>query len=284
MMKPKKTPAGQAPAGSTAAAGRRHRAIAISLGVSALLALGGVVWASGLAEVPRTGGAQGAAPANAAATVPAPAATTEPAPAAPGTEPDPAAPGTEVSTAPDPALPGAPAPAAESSAAPAVPAPAAANPAAADPAPVDRKGKSEEELATIAQPVAPAVDLKSKKTVKGGVSATITEMAAVQGIAEGIGEVAGPALRFKVTVLNDTAEALALDGAVVDVSYGDDEQPASQLSGPDPAAFPASVAPGESGVGVFIFAVPLEARDKVRIHFNLEAETPIATFAGTAPA
>jgi hypothetical protein len=154
----------------------------------------------------------------------------------------------------------------------------------ADPAPVDRKGKSDQELATIAQPVAAAVDLMSRKAVKGGVSATITEMTAVQGVAAGIGEVAGPAIRFKVTVFNDTAEALPLDRAVVDISYGNDEQPATPLSGPDPTAFPASVAPGESGLGVFIFAVPLDARDKVRIHFNLEAETPIATFAGTAPA
>lgn len=115
-------------------------------------------------------------------------------------------------------------------------------------------------------------------------SATITDMAAVRGEAKGIGEVAGPAIRFKVTVFNDTAAALKLGGALVDVSYGDDEQPAGQLSGPAPTAFPPSVAPGESGVGVFIFAVPLDARDKVRIHFNLEAETPVATFAGTAPA
>jgi len=128
------------------------------------------------------------------------------------------------------------------------------------------------------------VDLKSKKAVKGGVSATITEMTALQGVATGIGEVAGPAIRFKVTVLNETAAALLLDRAVVDVGYGNDERPANQLSGPDPTAFPASVAPGESGVGVFIFAVPLDARDKVKIHFNLEAETPVATFAGAAPA
>lgn len=273
MTKRNNTPAGNTPAGQAPAAGavggRRRRIIAISIGVAALLALGGVIWASGLAGVSRTDAAQGAGPVN-AATGPAPAADAEAGPATPEAA---------VSAAPDPVALGAPAPAQAPVAPPAPPAPAAA-----DPAPVDRKGKSEEELATIPQPVAPPVDLKSRKTVKGGVSATITEMAAVQGEAKGIGEVAGPAVRFKITVLNDTATALTLDGAVVDVSYGDDEQPASQLSGPDPTAFPASVAPGESGVGVFIFAVPLDARDKVKIHFNLEAETPIATFAGQAPA
>lgn len=271
MREPGRTPAGKTPAGK-AAAGRRRGIVAASIGVSALLALGGVVWASSLA------GAQGSGPANPAATLPLPAADP-----APGSGQDPAARDAVAPAAPDPANPGAPVPAQPPAVPPAVP-PAPPAPAAADPAPVDRNGKSEEDLAEIPQPVAPAVDLKSKKTVKGGVSATITDITAVQGEAKGIGEVAGPAVRFKVTVLNDTAAVLALDGAVVDVSYGDDEQPASQLSGPAPEAFPASVAPGESGVGVFIFAVPLEARDKMKIHFNLEAETPIATFAGKVPA
>jgi hypothetical protein len=163
-------------------------------------------------------------------------------------------------------------------------APTTAPPNEAEPAPVDRTNKSEEELAAIPQPVAAPVAFEAKKTVKGGVTATITELAAVQGEAHGIGEIAGPAVRFTVTVVNDTAAPLSLDGALVEVRYGNEEEPASPLSGPDPVAFPSSVAPGASGTGVFVFAVPPEARDKVTIHFNLEAETPIATFAGKAPA
>jgi hypothetical protein len=149
---------------------------------------------------------------------------------------------------------------------------------------VNRSGKSDQELAAIAQPTAAAVELTAKKNVKNGVSATITDMTSVQGVATGIGEVAGPAVRFKVTVVNGTSAPLSLDRALVDVGYGKDNTPASQLSGPDPVPFPASIAPGATGVGVFIFAVPLDARDTVTIHFNLEAETPIATFAGRAPA
>jgi hypothetical protein len=258
---------GKSPAGKVEATRRRRGLIATSIGVSALLALGGVAWAAGLQGTARASDAQGGLSGNTESTTPG---SPTPVPATPEAGP---------SAAPGPTNPEAPGPAASST--------APANPPAsseADPAPVDRKGKSDQELAAIPQPVAAAVDLKSKKAVKGGISATITEMTAVQGVATGIGEVAGPAIRFKVTVLNDTATALPLDRAVVDVSYGNDEQPASQLSGPDPTAFPASVAPGESGVGVFIFAVPLDARAKVKIHFNLEAETPVATFAGTAPA
>jgi hypothetical protein len=244
-------------------AGRRRRMVATSIGVSALLALGGVAWASGLHAVAPASDAKGARTNGTAGTPPD---SSKPLVASPG---EPAA----------PAAPGAPAAAAP------VTAPAnTPSTGEVDPAPVDRKGKSEQELAAIPQPTAVPVDLHAKKALKGGVSATVTEMTAVQGMATGIGEVAGPAVRFKVTVVNDTAAALPLDGAVVDVSYGKDEVPAGQLSGPDPVAFPSAVAPGASGVGVFVFAVPLDGRDKVKIHFNLEAETPIATFAGQAPA
>ncbi|MFF2244499.1 hypothetical protein ACFVTM_10005 [Arthrobacter sp. NPDC058130] len=262
------------PADERRKAGRRTRLVATSLGVSALLAIGGVAWASGLkasgsaAPEVRPGSTAGA--------------SAQPGTASPDTtSPDTASPDTASPNAaqtgsgtPDPAAAaGGPVAAAKPSGPPEV-----------NPAPVDRKGKSDQELAAIAQPTAAPVELTAKKAVKGGVTATITEMTAVQGVATGIGEVAGPAVRFKITVVNATAAPLSLDRALVDVSYGKDDAPASQLSGPDPVAFPASVAAGATGVGVFVFAVPLDARDTVKVHFNLEAETPIATFAGRAPA
>ena len=250
---------------------RRTRLVATSLGVSALLAIGGVAWASGI----KSSAGSGAAPA-------AQSDSTASAPAQPGT----AQAGTDQSGAAQPGAGGSDAGASATldPAAVAVTPATPSGPPQVNPAPVNRKGKSDQELAKIAQPTAAPVDLTAKKAVKGGVSATITEMTAVQGVATGIGEVAGPAVRFKITVVNGTAAPLSLDRALVDVSYGKDKAPAGQLSGPDPVAFPAGVAPGATGVGVFIFAVPLDARDTVEVHFNLEAETPIATFAGRAPA
>ncbi len=152
-----------------------------------------------------------------------------------------------------------------------------------DPAPVDRSNKSDEELATIDQPVAPPVPLVATKVVKSGVSATISELVAVEGEATGIGEIAGPAIRFKVTVVNDTGAEISLDPAVINVSYGQDDSPASTLSGPGTVPFPASVAPGTSASGVFVFGVPKEARNVVKIYLNLDAATPIAAFEGQAP-
>ncbi|MCB5274221.1 hypothetical protein BJG92_01751 [Arthrobacter sp. SO5] len=258
---------GSTEAGTAGTAGRRRRLVAASIGVSALLALGGVAWASGQGGAARASDTQGGA--GNSASPPSDAAVKK------GTTPS-AVPGPAVSS-PE----AAPTPAAPPAAAPAQAAPPAAGPA--DPGPVDRNGKSDQELAEIPQPTAAPVEIKAKKAVKGGVSATITELEAVQGEATGIGEVAGPSVRFKVTVTNDTAKAISLDAAVVDVSYGKDEEPAGQLSGPDGVVFPASVEPGTSGVGVFVFSVPPDARDKVKIHFNLEAETPVATFEGKLP-
>ncbi|WP_162943786.1 hypothetical protein [Arthrobacter celericrescens] len=152
-----------------------------------------------------------------------------------------------------------------------------------DPAPVDRKNKTEQELATIAQPVAPAVPLTEKKTVKSGITAAITELQAVDGEATGIGEIAGPALRFKVTVTNGTAAALKLGTSLVTVTYGKDNAPASSLSGPGATEFPLTVAARASASSTVVFGVPKDQRADVRIYFSLDALTPIAVFEGQAP-
>lgn len=242
-------------------AGRRRRLLATSIGISALLALGGTVWATGQDTVARAAGERPGQDTVARAASPKPEtagpAGPEPAAAAATGTPAKEGPATEGPASPE---------------------------ARPEPSPVDRQGKSEQQLAEIPQPTAAPVDLKDKKAVKGGVSASITEVQSVQGEAKGIGEIAGPAVRFKVTVTNSTAEPISLASAVVDVTFGADDEPAGSLSGPDTAPFPSVVAPGTSGTGVFVFAVPLEARDNVKIHLNLEAETPVATFAGKVPA
>lgn len=166
---------------------------------------------------------------------------------------------------------------------PSAPATAPATAPAKEPVPVDPRNKSEQQLATIAQPVAPAVPLTEKKTVRNGITATITGLQAVDGEARGVGEIAGPALRFTVTVSNGTASALKLGTALVNVSYGTDDSPASPLSGPGATEFPLTVAAGASASSTLVFVVPLDQRGKVRISFSLDALTPIAVFEGQAP-
>lgn len=248
-------------------AGRRRRLLATSIGISALLALGGTVWASGHDTVARAAGVQPDQGTSARTPVPTPEPAGPPAPVA-----------TVAAAAP------AQGPAVGPAVGPGAPPPAVPATAPSDPTPVDRQGKSEQQLAEVPQPTAAPVGLLEKKAVKGGVSAVITEVEAVAGEAKGIGEIAGPAVRFKVTVMNNTAQPLSLDSAVVDLTFGAKNEPAGALSGPGAVPFPSSVAAGTSATGVFVFAVPPDARDNVTIHFNLEAETPVATFTGKVPA
>lgn len=252
--------------GATAREGRRRAGVAIA-GVLALLVFGGVSWAATNAASGQGDTAQPAAATPLPSNGQSPAGTDPPGTAAP---PETAA--TEPGAPADPGPGAAEAP------------PAPEGPPAADPAPVDRKDRSEQQLADIPQPVASPVELDAKKTVRTGVAAAVSGLESVQGEARGVGEIAGPALRFTLTVTNDTDKELSLASALVNVTFGTDETPAGELSGPGTAAFPGSVAPGGTAEAVYVFSVPADSRDDVRIYFNLEAETPIAAFAGKASA
>lgn len=194
------------------------------------------------------------------------------APSAAPSEPPAAAPSETPAAAPSEA------PAAAEPAAPPA-APPAAEPAAPGPDPA----ASYAQLATVEQPVAPPVDISATTAVTEGITAKVEKLEAVQGEAKGIGEIAGPAIRFTVTVTNGTAEAVPLANAIVNVSAGADDAPASQLSGPNTVAFPESVAAGGSASGTFVFSVPVEQRDSVKIYLNYSVAAPVAAFAGPAP-
>jgi hypothetical protein len=115
-----------------------------------------------------------------------------------------------------------------------------------------------------------------------GVVTSIGDLAAIDGVADGPGEVAGPALSFEVTVRNDTDEAVSLASTVVTVSTGEDRLPADALT-TGATALPAEVAAGASATGTYVFTVPVDRRDDVRIAFDYLVGTPVVVFAGEAP-
>lgn len=118
-----------------------------------------------------------------------------------------------------------------------------------------------------------------------GVSASVGSITAVTGVASGVGESGGPAIRFEVTITNTGAEAIDLQNARVTVDSGADLVPASELSGgPDIVPFPASLEPGASATAAYVFTVPVEARSDVRITLDYLASVPFALFVGAAPA
>jgi hypothetical protein len=115
-----------------------------------------------------------------------------------------------------------------------------------------------------------------------GVSATLTEVTAVEGTGVGPGNLAGPALRIGVRVTNGSADAVDLDAVVVSAASGADLVPAPPLDDPATVPFGGSLAPGDSAEGVFVFTVPTDARDLVTVSVAHRAGAPFLVFAGPA--
>ncbi|MFD4422846.1 hypothetical protein ACFWN7_15275 [Agromyces sp. NPDC058484] len=132
-------------------------------------------------------------------------------------------------------------------------------------------------------PQAPPVGFDDEAEVVPGVTFSIADLEAVEGEAEGRGEVAGPAIRFRVDVANATTAPVELGTTVVNVFSGSSQEPAQDLSGPGVEPFPAEVVAGGAASGVFVFSVPLEQRDEVTISIDFTVGVPIVVFQGTAP-
>jgi hypothetical protein len=121
--------------------------------------------------------------------------------------------------------------------------------------------------------------------IASGVSATVGSLTAVTGVASGVGETGGPAVRFEVTITNGSGETIDLQNVRALVDYGPDVLPASELTGgSDSVAFPASLEPGASATAAYVFAVPVEGRTDMRVTVDYLASVPFALFVGAAPA
>lgn len=138
-------------------------------------------------------------------------------------------------------------------------------------------------LATRDRETAPAVPVVDGVAASDQAEVRVTGMEAVDGEARGIGEIAGPAVRFTVSVTNNTGAAIDLGSAVVMVESGDERLPATELSGPGAEPFPPAVEPGETVSGAFVFLIPVESRDQVFIYLNYSVDVPMAAFSGAVP-
>jgi len=138
------------------------------------------------------------------------------------------------------------------------------------------------DLAAIEQPVAPPAPI-DQPSRHGGVEAAVSGLEAVVGEAEGIGQIGGPALRFRLSVANNTASPLDLSDALLTVESGPDREPCMELMGPGVTVLPSSVQPGQRVEATYVFLVPPEQRSKVLIRFNYSAAAPILAFEGPTP-
>lgn len=133
------------------------------------------------------------------------------------------------------------------------------------------------------QPANPPVAIDEQATPQTGVTAVIDRLESVDGEAVQPGDIAGPSVRFRMTVTNDTAAALDLTLVTVNAYYGADDTPAGPLTKPGGEAFPDSVAAGSTATGVFVFTVPEGSRDRFTVTLDIAAGTPLAVFTGPAP-
>jgi hypothetical protein len=127
------------------------------------------------------------------------------------------------------------------------------------------------------------VPINTKAEVKKGLTAAISKLEAVKGEANGPGEVAGPAIRFVLTLTNSSDAAVPLDTTVVNVYYTKAEIPASQLEKPGGAPLPASVKAGDKATGTFIYSIPTNKRDDVLITVDYSVDVSLVAFRGKAP-
>lgn len=116
-----------------------------------------------------------------------------------------------------------------------------------------------------------------------GMVFSLGRLEAVEGKAQGPGEVGGPSLRFSLNVRNDTTSAFSLASTVVNAYYGANQSPATDLREPGGVPLPDSVAPGQTATGVLIFAVPTSKRDDVQITVDYAVGSPVVVFEGSAP-
>lgn len=131
-------------------------------------------------------------------------------------------------------------------------------------------------------PVADPVDLDEPADFTAGIRAEVTTIEAVEGEAQGPGEIGGPALRFTITLVNDSGEPVNLDTTVVALFYGPDEVPGVELSGPGADPFSGTLRAGETADAVYVFTSPPDQREDIRITVSYSPFDTTAAFEGSA--
>ncbi len=139
-------------------------------------------------------------------------------------------------------------------------------------------------------PSVPPVVTKSPKPIPArfeddvvldnGVAVEVTDIEAVKGEARGPGQVAGPALRFTITVSNQSKKTIDLDLAIVTAYSGRRDDPAIDLAGPGASPLPAKLKAGATASGKYVFAIPKKQRGRVRVDFSYTIDQSRVIFRG----
>jgi hypothetical protein len=131
--------------------------------------------------------------------------------------------------------------------------------------------------------VADSIPLTATAEPDPGVTVAVGTFESVQGEAQLAGDVAGPAIRFTVSITNGTTAPVSLSTALVNVYYGSDQSPASELQKPGGVPLPPEVAAGATATGTFVFTVPEGERNNVLITVDYRVGDPVIAFQGAIP-
>lgn len=112
----------------------------------------------------------------------------------------------------------------------------------------------------------------------------VPSVEAIQGTADEPGEIAGPALKFVVEFVNSSGEPISLRDVAINVDYGPDRIPATELNQSGTSSPVAGeVGPNSTVTGTYVFSVPEDARDDVRLTVFTTVDDPVVAFSGPAP-
>ena len=114
-----------------------------------------------------------------------------------------------------------------------------------------------------------------------GLELRVTDLEPVRGVARGPGEIAGPAVRLTVQLTNHGERRISLESVVLSVSYGRAQTPAMTLTGPGGQPFGGTLGPGRSQRARYVFAIPVSARDRVRVVASYTGSAPSVELAGS---
>ena len=123
------------------------------------------------------------------------------------------------------------------------------------------------------------VDLAAEGQAADGVRVQLTKIEAIQAMARGAGEVAGPALAVTVQIDNSTGRAVSLASAVVNLTAADGS-PGGSMSGEPAVLLPQAVEPRSTVSGVYVFTVPQGKRNPVTIDVTVTPNDPVVVFRG----
>jgi hypothetical protein len=116
-----------------------------------------------------------------------------------------------------------------------------------------------------------------------GLAVAVVQTNAIEGTADAPGEIAGPAVQFVVEFRNSTDQPISLTQVAINSDYGSDRTPALELTQEESEQVPDEVGPGQSVTGSYVYNIPLEERDLVRLLVFTNVDNPVVAFEGSVP-